>query len=218
MTRKIIFDKRLESLGGRIEDLATIEKTDKDTEELFICGSKFFDIEFLKEFKNLKYLKMLGMNKIKDLTPLKYLENLTHLKIMTWPSWDGSGKRIYYETLEPISSLNQLEYLWATDIEFLNDGLKPLYKIKSLKNFISMNNYTTEDFALLAYYRPDIECIYACAYRELEFEYCLCKKCGTYKIEFSGKEIPRKIFCKNCNKNKVRELTERYNEIIKNIK
>ena len=202
-----------------LEDIVNIEKLDKDIEELEISGNKIISIDFLKYFNDIKYLKIIGMNKIKDLSPLKYLQELVKLDIMTTPGWDGSGKRLYYETLKPISNLTKLECLRTIDIEFLNDGLKPLCKIKTLKEFITRNNYTTEDFIILEYYRPDIECKYAHLYREWEgYEYYKCKKCGTYKIEFSGKELSRKIFCKNCNKNKIKELTERYNEIKNGIR
>ena len=159
------------------------------------------------------------MTKVTNLEPISALENLKVLSILTIPGWDGSGKRIHYESLSPLSGLKKLEYLRTIDTEFLNDGLRPLLTIKSLAEFVTRNNYTTSDFALLEKFCPDINCKRAHAYYQWEgYEFRRCKKCGEFKVEFSGKDIARRVFCLNCNSKKVEELIERYNRIQESLR
>jgi hypothetical protein len=226
-------------MKATVNKIIGIDHIDKEVTELRIFERKIEDVNFLKDFRkienlylgyikteNLNFIKNLntieklvlyGVNSIQDISPIADLENLKELEMTTIAGWDGSGKKIHYETLQPLTNLKKLESLKTIDIEFSQDGLSPLIPVKSLKHFITRNSFTTSDFALLERYRPDIKCEYAHAYRVREGnEYYKCKKCGAYKVEFSGKDLSRRVFCLNCNEKKVNELTKRYIEIQQN--
>ncbi|WP_133242811.1 hypothetical protein [Pontibacter virosus] len=116
-----------------------------------------------------------------------------------------------------MSGLESLTELRLLDIHVTESGFQPVLSLKGLKRIVTNNTFTTYDFAELNIFRPDIECEYAAPYRIREIEYFKCKKCGAYKMEFSGNDLQRRTFCPNCNKKKVIELTERFTEIKRKI-
>ncbi len=216
-----------------------IKKIRKDTTELWVRGPKIKDLNFLNDYPNVKKL-FLSTIKTDYLTPISKLKDLIHLeltnvgngtnldfishlnkleilRLQTPVGWDGSGKVIKYISLNPLSNLRKLKELTLLDVVFENDGLEPLIKIKSLSQLTTRNRFTTRDFAKLAKYKPDLNCQYTQPYTTLEgYEYYQCKRCKETKVEFSGIDLKRRVFCPNCNESKYKELIERFYRI-KNV-
>lgn len=216
--------------------IEAIDALDKGIEILYASGRKIGSLSFLKKFTQLKalYLHSFKVSTLDDLSELKHLEilvlenvgnganldplsnlqNLRELILQTPPGWDGSGKKIIYKSLKSLENLKKLKRLTAFDVFFEEDGFQPLYRIPSLKVLDTKNSFTTKEFAKLALNRPDIKCAYAHPYREWEgFEYMKCKKCGNFKVEFSGVDLKRKNFCLQCDSKKCAELIERFNHL-----
>jgi len=198
--------------GHKAKDLSILADF-KNLKELQIRTFKGKDLSFLNELKDLKSLILENVTTDNELENLKDLTGLEELTLQTPVGWDGSGKKITYKSLKPLSGLENLIELRLLDIESTESGFQPLFNLQKLKKVVTHNTFTTYDFAELNAVRPDIECDYAAAYRIRKIEYFICNKCGTYKLEFSGKDLIRRTFCPNCNEKKVTELTERFTAI-----
>ncbi|MFN6077317.1 MAG: hypothetical protein ACK46Y_17315 [Fluviicola sp.] len=198
--------------GSEIRDFSILINLKKLT-KLELLSTKYFDFSLIENMKNLTSLRLNGITTITNLDFLKSLTNLTELILETPASWDGSGKTVVYNSLSSLSKCEKLKSIKMFDIQFLEDGLKPLYGIKSLKEIVTRNTFLTYEFAKLELNRPDIVCKYAKPYFQHHLEFYKCKKCNEFKIEFSGVDLKRRVFCKKCNLKKIEELTKRYYEI-----
>ena len=65
----------------------------------------------LAALSHLRYLQIIHMPRITDLSPLAALYNLECLSLETLPNWDVSSKVTEVESLDPISELRQLRHL-----------------------------------------------------------------------------------------------------------
>jgi len=219
-----------------IDQLDKLNRINKGTEELWVSGQKIKELTFLKDFRNLKKL-FLRSFKTTNLSPLKSLKELKHLEltnvgnggnleaishltslqeliIQTPPGWDGGSKRLSYDSLAPLRNLENLVSLTLLDVLFTNDELTPLTHLKSLDQLDTRNTFTIAAFVELSISQPKLKCRYTKPYTIWEgVEYYRCKKCGSMKVEFSGIDLKRRVFCLNCNKKKTDELVVRFNEI-----
>tara|TARA_B100000809_G_C14926479_1_gene455349 strand:+ start:59 stop:751 length:693 start_codon:yes stop_codon:yes gene_type:complete len=223
-----------------IETYEELEKVDSSILELSVKSREIKGLDFLARFerlqtldlnsiktdsldkigklKSLKILRLTNIGNGSNLNPLANLTNLEDLIIQTPPSWDGGSKRIGYESLEPLSHLNKLKKLSLFDIQFKTDGLNPLCKLTGMKELLIRNQFTTFDFAELSIHLPDLKCQYTKPYTIWKgFEYYRCKKCNEMKVEFSGVDLKRRVFCLNCNKKRTDELIERFYEVKKTV-
>ncbi|HNC31975.1 MAG TPA: hypothetical protein PLH49_13365 [Chitinophagaceae bacterium] len=103
-------------------------------EELVIATfpDKTFDV--LSGLKNLRYLSILHMPKISDLSPISKLHNLESLSLSTSASWDASRKITKVTSIEPIADLPLLKHLELFGVCPADKSLKPLEKIKTLES------------------------------------------------------------------------------------
>lgn len=65
----------------------------------------------LTPLSQLRYLQILHLPKIRDLSPLVALSRLESLSLETLPSWDPSGKVTEVNSLDPIGHLLDLRHL-----------------------------------------------------------------------------------------------------------
>jgi hypothetical protein len=201
----------------KIKDLSIFAEF-KKLQKLKIRTFQGKDLAFLKKLQALKSLVLENVVTENELEDLRNLSGLEELTLQTPVGWDGSGKKLEYKSLKPLSGLESLIELRLLDIMVNDTGFQPVFNLKNLRKIVTNNTFSTYNFAELSAFRSDIECEYATAYRIREIDYFKCKKCGTYKLEFSGIDLPKRTFCPNCNKKKVEELTERFNDIKNKIK
>jgi hypothetical protein len=93
------------------------------------------------------------------LDPLADLRNLRFLSLSTTTTWDGSGRTLKVDTFSHCSDLPKLEVIQILGVVPLEDRLKPLEKINSLR-VVSIGNtrfYTIEDFAGLSRALPKLK-------------------------------------------------------------
>jgi hypothetical protein len=227
---------RLNKLYMWITELSELNKLNKSIDELWVRGTKIKSLKFLSHFpglirlflssiktdnldalrslKKLKYLELTNVGSGASLQPISELDSLEELILQTPAGWDGSSKTIRYDSLKPLIKLKSLKNLTLLNVTFDFDGLKPLINIESLSELTTRNIFTTEEFAVLSKYKPKLDCRYTQPYTTWEgVEYYRCKTCGGMKVEFSGVDLKRRVFCLNCNKAKCEELIERFNKI-----
>jgi hypothetical protein len=68
-------------------------------------------LEPLRPLINLRYLSIVHLPRIRDLSPLADLHRLQTLSLATLPSWDSTGRVPEVESLEPIVKLPSLRHL-----------------------------------------------------------------------------------------------------------
>jgi|TARA_B110000008_G_C16836368_1_gene510751 hypothetical protein len=115
----------------KYESLEQINKC-KNIEVLVIASLPAEDFEFLKNFKNLKYLSVVHLPKINDLSPLEAITSLETVSLSTLPSWDSSGKVSVISTLVPLASLPKLKHLELFGVRPENKSPLELTSSKSL--------------------------------------------------------------------------------------
>ena len=69
------------------------------------------DFSFLSNCKKLKYLAVVHLPKVSELTSLSKLNSLEVILLQTLPSWDSSGKVQAVKSLKPLAQLPNLKHL-----------------------------------------------------------------------------------------------------------
>lgn len=100
--------------------------------ELVIASFPDESLDALSGLKNLRYLSILHMPKVKNLLPLSNLLKLESLSLATLPSWDASRKRIIVESLDPVIKLPNLKYLELLGVRTEEGKLDILKNSRSL--------------------------------------------------------------------------------------
>jgi len=65
----------------------------------------------LAQLSSLRYLRIVHLPKVTDLTPLIHLHELESLSLETLPSWDASSKVTVVNSLDPLAQLPRLKHL-----------------------------------------------------------------------------------------------------------
>jgi hypothetical protein len=115
----------------KYESLEQINKC-KNLEVLVVASLPEADLEFLNNFKDLKYLSVIHLPKVNDLAPIANLTNLETVSLSTLPSWDSSGKVSVVSSLAPLASLPKLKYLELFGVRPENKSPLDLASSKSL--------------------------------------------------------------------------------------
>lgn len=105
----------------------------RNLEELVIATFPDESFEFLEKLSELRFLQILHMPKICDISPLRGLKRLTTLSLSTLPSWDVSRKTTTVQSLDPLASLLQLTHLELLGICQPDKSLVSLEKCKYLQ-------------------------------------------------------------------------------------
>lgn len=116
----------------------------KSLEVLVLNGiKKVENIDFVKNIESLQTLYAYGINNLYDLTPLKTLPQLKELWL-DHGKMSGTGKMI--KNIEPLSELNNLEYLnLILNIENKNYDISPLLKLKKLKHLRTLPRFLNKE-------------------------------------------------------------------------
>lgn len=102
-------------------------------EELVIATFPDESFEFLGKLSELRFLQILHMPKICDISPLSRLQRLTTLSLSTLPSWDASRKTTTVHSLDPLAHLPQLTHLELLGVCPPDKSLLSLERCKHLQ-------------------------------------------------------------------------------------
>lgn len=105
----------------------------RNLEELVIATFPEDSFEFLGKFSALRFLHVLHMPKIFDISPLSELKQLKVLSLSTLPSWDASRRTTIIQSLDTLASIPHLTHLELLGICPPDKSLKPLEKCKYLQ-------------------------------------------------------------------------------------
>lgn len=212
--------------------LNSATKMDK-LDSLFIkwSGKEITDYEVLKNLPNLKRLYIGAGTTLKNLTSLKYLNQLEWLEIHeqknmislsgieTLSSLKGliiSGG-IYgkqkIDDLIPLSNLHKLEYLGISSTFALSKNLSPICSLQNLTYLDLPIYYEMNEYAKI------VNCLPNCnhgikAYRETDIK---CDKCKTGNKVYPMNKGSRQI-CTHCDKDKLEALNSKFEIMVKQLK
>lgn len=91
-------------------------------------------LDFLSGLAQLRYLQILHLPRVHDLSPLAGLRSLEVLSLETLPSWDASGKVTTVDSLEPIARLPKLRHLQLFGVR---SALKSLTELEGCPSLVS---------------------------------------------------------------------------------
>lgn len=107
----------------------------RNLEKLEIATYPNINFEYLSELKKLRYLDIIHLPKIKDLSGISQLTSLEEIRIATLPSWDSSGKKSLISSLMPFRTLNKLKKLELLSVLPVDGNFIWLAECKSLREF-----------------------------------------------------------------------------------
>lgn len=139
--------------NAQIEDLSPLEQFKTVKYILINWNSKVSKLWKLTCNEKLEGLSLTHTTKIRSLRGLEKATNLKHLSLS-----GGMWSTLILDTLSPIASLKNLEYVSLKSIRVLNDGLKPLKELTKLKELDLSNQFETEDYALLSVFLKNTKC------------------------------------------------------------
>jgi hypothetical protein len=131
----------------KYKSLANI-KACRHLKTLVINGLPEEDPSWIGELTQLEYLWIQNPSKVKSLDFISQLKKLRTLSLSTPPSWDASKKFIEIQSLEPISSLENLNNLELFGVCAPSRSLEALKKCRALAR-ARFNGYpqtVTDDF------------------------------------------------------------------------
>lgn len=105
----------------------------RNLEELVIATFPDESFDFLGKLSELRFLQVLHMPKICDISPLSGLKQLTTLSLSTLPSWDTSRKTTTIQSLDPLASIPSLTHLELLGVCPPDKSLIALKKCKYLR-------------------------------------------------------------------------------------
>jgi hypothetical protein len=101
---------------------------------LVIASFPDSSLEMLSELRELRYVSVLHLPKVKSLGPLQRLHKLESLSLATLPSWDASRKTTRVETLAPLGELTSLRHVSLFGVVSEDETLRPLEKCTHLSS------------------------------------------------------------------------------------
>lgn len=183
----------------RVNDLAGLEQLQTVRHLTIDWATKASTIEVLRKLRGLETLELNDVPKVRDISPLSDLENLTELALS-----GGMWKPLHLKSLKPISRLN-LRKLTITNLKLEDDDIKLVSQIDTLIELEVSNQFPREQYAFLAgkmnlRLKQKIE-----AFRK---SHLACPVCNSEKFMFMGRRMP--FLCKNCESEKFSKLCSEF--------
>ncbi len=173
-------------------------------------ASKLKTLPDLSPLENLETLALEHISKINSLQALSQLRNLKTLLIHSAVSWDAGGKRLEFDSFEPLVPLKHLEWLDLVGVRS-SSGLAALEKMPQLKYLFMPEHYSAQQHGRLAASLPDTFGYCLKPFHTLPREYS-CEKCQEAKVALSGKRSARSRnwICPSCNKKVLEEHSKAF--------
>ncbi len=188
-----------------VENFQNIERL-SNLRRLYISASTNFDsLSFIKSIPNLEWLELHELKNLKELDGIEFAKGLKGFII----SGGMFGKQ-KLKDFEPLSKLSDLEYLGLSSTYVQSENLSPLCQLNKLKYLDLPTYYPMIEYAKI--YKNLPNCDHGIkSYRETGLK---CKNCGSNTIipmKKGGRE-----FCPKCNPQKLLDLEEEFDRLLKN--
>jgi hypothetical protein len=173
-------------------------------------------LDGLEALQQIRKLTVDYFPKIRDLSPIGALGQLTTLLLTTPPSYDASRKCFEVESLDPLGRLGHLVELTMRGVIPLSGRLEPLHGLRQLRQLeiTHVSCFTLEDYARLARdltnttghcLQPFFTASWAGACR---------RGCGQTRVVLTGPR-PRSphFLCPDCNRARLEQHVEAWKAV-----
>jgi hypothetical protein len=201
--------ENLDSLFIKWSDIQNFENIKRLTKlrRLYISTSSHLDnLSFIESTKNIEWLEL---HELKNLTKLDGIEHAEKLKGFIISG--GMYGKQKLKDFVPLSNLHNLEYLKLSSTYAISENLSPLCELKKLKYLDLPIYYPMLEYVKVYKHLPN--CDHGIeAFREMNFE---CENCGSKTVlpmKKGGRE-----FCPSCNKQKLSDLKNEFDNLLINL-
>lgn len=144
LTRLVMHDFRMANIGP----LAALEHL----RELAIAGSpKLRSLEGIERLPTLRSLVLFDCTNLSDIEPLTRLRNLETLCLE-----GGFSKHLSLKTLAPLAALVKLRRLRLASVKVSDGSLRPLHRLRSLKQVFIARAFSPAEFRALGEALPQL--------------------------------------------------------------
>ena len=105
----------------------------RNLQSLVIATFPDASLDLLSGLCSLRYLKIVHIPKVTNLSALENMGSLEYLSLSTLPSWDASGKTTVIDSLLPISKLKNLKGIELFGVCTSDKGLSDLEQCSNLQ-------------------------------------------------------------------------------------
>ena len=135
-----------------IKDLSNLANL-KNLKYLHIGSSPSVEsIDVFSKMSQLIVLQIENFKRIRELSPLRSLSQLEGLAI-EGSMWNAQ----IVDSLEPLSDLQNLRYIFLANLRSLDETLEPLTRLKKLRNIRTTFKWTKSEFQLLRESLPELK-------------------------------------------------------------
>lgn len=117
----------------KFSTLQTLERF-LNLRELVVAGLPDDSLDMLKPLHSLRYLRVLHLPNVREISALSSLVRLESLSLATSPAWDGAGKVTTVTSLRPIAESKTLKHLELFGVCPENKKLQDLIMCKNLQS------------------------------------------------------------------------------------
>lgn len=162
-------------------------------------------LEAFNELQSLSGLAIIHFKNVHDLRSLVKLKSLRALAVA-----GSMWTRMRVDSFKTLEELQNLEFLHLTNIQAEDESLRPLGRLKNLKQLDIANFYPMSEFAWLSQKLGTTECTWFQPY--IEMKHMECKKCKrATMVLLTGKRKP--TLCAECDKNTLDKHVRDWNEL-----
>jgi hypothetical protein len=169
----------------------------QNLENIEILGYPDSSLELIGRLSNVKYLRIMHMPRVNDLSPLSNLKLLERLELAVLFSWN---RQQHIKSLQPLNKLSNLQIVELHGVYPDDGSLQSLLSCPLLSEFQSGNLFTMQELLNLKVAKPEIKGTFFQPFVELP--YSICEKCGSKKVILSG-VIKNAFQCPECNKERI---------------
>jgi hypothetical protein len=211
---------KLELIRDKSRDFPKVENPLEYSEiRIWHCGYRSFDwirsfqnvesieiatypdstLESIGRLPTVKFLFIIHLPKITDISPLANLQSLEKLELQTLPS---SAKTQQIKSLYPLEKLPNLRSFNFGGFTVEDGSLQPLHSCPNLEVFHSGNLFSIREFVSLKAAKPGLEGGFLNPLVKIPL--IKCSKCGSEKVMLSGVR-KNAIHCPKCHESRVQK-------------
>lgn len=170
-------------------------------------------LEVLSELTQLRWLELENIRASRDLS---FVTPLTELRGLSLSGDSNSLKTLTLNTLTPLLSLQQLQWLQLQTVDIEDKSLAPVARLPALQQLLLSNSFPMEQIALLAGQRPDIHCELFNPCGEA-VSWTQCKKCqNATMVMLTGKGTP--WLCTSCDAARISRHQDEFWRIVQSAR
>lgn len=199
----------LESLSIKWSGISSLASLAKARTLKFVHIGSSPSASSLSVFGSLPDLVWLELENIREAADLAFLHSCARLKGLAVHGDSNSLKPLRIKSLQPLASLQRLEWLSLQTVAAQDESLAPLAGLRSLKYLEIANTFKMEEIAAISGALPHVRCE---LFRPWGDPFIRCGKCRQDTVaKVTGKGKP--WLCTVCDRERIRQYEAKFAEI-----